>query len=154
MSNIGEYAFCNCRGIENIVLPDGITQINPYTFHNCDNLRSVIVPDTVTCICEHAFSSSGVNSVVVSDSLTSIGDYAFGSCIYLNNLPIPNGLIHLGEGAFFECPEIYNEYEGSYYIGNEKNKYIILVDVIDSNLKNYVVHQNTRIIYLFFSFPM
>jgi len=60
------------KGTEtDLVLPEGITEINQYAFYNCDSLTSVIIPDSVTSIGSCAFQYCGsLISITFKDAWT------------------------------------------------------------------------------------
>ena len=55
VTGIGNYAFEDCTGLTNIVIPDSVTSIGRYAFYNCTGLTSIVIPDSVTNIGEWAF---------------------------------------------------------------------------------------------------
>ena len=55
MTVLESYSFESC-GIEEIVLPDGLTSIGEEAFLNCKSLRTVYIPKTVTSIDKTAFN--------------------------------------------------------------------------------------------------
>ena len=105
VTSVGFEAFCRCSslstleilgaptlqqgafsrtGLEEVVLPKGITEIPRWCFDNSPNLRSVTIPSSVTAILDYAFQGCpGLTSITIPNSVTSIGNYAFYDC---NNL--------------------------------------------------------------------
>ncbi|MBR1631761.1 MAG: leucine-rich repeat domain-containing protein [Paludibacteraceae bacterium] len=75
---VGSNAFCNCRKLRSVVLPEGIRQIGAYAFAGCDSLASIQLP-------EH--------------TLTDVGAYAFMGCAMLRDVALPQTLHDIGVGA-------------------------------------------------------
>lgn len=73
-----------CTNIEEVVIPEGVTEIGEYAFSGCYNLRRVTFPST----------------------LTTIGQYAFCDCIGLKELTIPRKVSEIGRGAFYGCSNV------------------------------------------------
>ena len=69
---IGDYAFCDCRGLTSITLPSSLISIGNYAFQNCSGLTGALNLGRCT-------------------SLTSIGSYAFGYCRALESVVFPEG---------------------------------------------------------------
>ena len=55
VTNIGNYAFQNCRSLTNITIPNSVTTIQYGAFASCTSLTSIVIPNTVTTIGENAF---------------------------------------------------------------------------------------------------
>jgi hypothetical protein len=90
-------------GLENILIPDGITYIGENAFGNMgsyrNNLTQLTLPNSVTYIGGGAFRGNRLTSLAVPNSVTYIGEEAFSG----NNLAtvtLPPGLTYLGDGAF------------------------------------------------------
>ena len=66
-----------------------VTEIADYAFHNCRGLQKVILPDSITTIGNHAFyDCRGLESLVASDAVRVIGDGAFKNCDLLNSIEL------------------------------------------------------------------
>ena len=142
-----------------ITLPDGFTaydgtEVTEYAiydsaFHSCSGLTSITIPDSVTSIGAWAFyGCSGLTSITIPDSVTSIGAWAFYGCSGLTSIAIPDSVTSIGSNAFGGCESLeYNEHDNAYYLGNETNPYLVLVDIIDTSITSFVIGEQTRIIY-------
>lgn len=131
-TTLGESAFEDCPGIENITLPDSLTAIGRNAFYDCSSLKNIVIPDGVTSIGEYAFyntayyknDSNWENGVLyigkylidvypdisgtctVKEGTRLIGDKAFYECFDINNIEMPNSLIAIGNSAFFDCESL------------------------------------------------
>ena len=58
----GAFTFC---GLEEVRIPDGVTEIGASAFEGCWSLRSVVIPDSVKAIGESAFNSCAEDLVIL-----------------------------------------------------------------------------------------
>lgn len=92
---------------DNVVIPNGITEIGADAFWSYTKLTSVTIPNSVKSIGEYAFQGcTSLTSVTIPNSVTSIGKQAFGGCTSLTIVTIGNGVISIGSGAFYDCHEL------------------------------------------------
>ena len=56
VTSIGNNAFQECSGLENVTIPDGVTGIGDYAFYSCFGLTEVTIPDSVTKIGSNPFA--------------------------------------------------------------------------------------------------
>jgi hypothetical protein len=69
------------------VIPDGVTNIGDFAFCNCIGLTGVMIPDSVVSLGYESFAQcSGLTSVVIPGSVTSFGGYTFYDCASLNGI--------------------------------------------------------------------
>ena len=100
---IGEYAFYDCRGLEEIKLPQG-TILSTGVFQDCVSLEYLVVPGSVREL--PRFFCSGCRSlrrVTLPSGLKSIHRLAFAYCESLESISLPSGLRHIGMNAFSFC---------------------------------------------------
>ena len=103
VTKVGEYAFKDCRNLQAVSLPQGVT-VSDYGFQNCCGLYSLTIPRGVTRIGISALQScSGLRAVSLPNGLTQISDYCFAQCGSLARATIPDTVTTLGGGVFASC---------------------------------------------------
>lgn len=81
VTHINSGAFCCCRKVKAVVLPEGITEIASYTFSSCNGLTEVRLPCTLKSIGYEAFSYCiSLTGIKLPDSVTEVADTAFQGC--------------------------------------------------------------------------
>ncbi len=107
VTEIGSYAFHNFRKVKKINIPNSVTSIGRYAFYCCDSLISITIPNSVTSIGDWAFSDcSSLTSITIPESVTSIEDYAFDGCCSLASITIPESVTSIGRGTFNRCSSL------------------------------------------------
>lgn len=106
VSEIGEGAFSFYQNLNNVRLPENITQINDTTFFCC-NFSYIKIPDTVESIGTQAFyKCENLTSVVLPKKLKEIKNGAFLECRNLEKIEIPSNVISIGESVFNGCDNL------------------------------------------------
>lgn len=96
--------FYNCQNLENIVLPETITNLGKNTFNGCSSLTSIVIPDSVTSLNDNVFiHCTSLTSVTLPQNLTSIGAGTFNDCQALTEINFPDSLTSIGSSAFVKC---------------------------------------------------
>ena len=73
--------------LENVVVPESITELKDYVFCGAKCIKSVTIHNKVTSIGSYAFySGSALTSVTIPNSVTSIGEKAFYNCSKLKEV--------------------------------------------------------------------
>ena len=111
---IGAKAFNNCPLLEEVIIPDSVTEIESQeqfggigntvysAFRNCTSLKSITLPNKLTRIGAGAFRNcTGLTSVSIPNSVKKLEYYAFDYCTGLKSITIPNSVTYLG--GFNNC---------------------------------------------------
>ncbi|MCR5303294.1 MAG: leucine-rich repeat protein, partial [Lachnospiraceae bacterium] len=102
-------AFYNCIMLEEISLPDGLTEIPYNAFYGCTSLKTVKIPSGVVYIESYAFGNClSLEKVEIPASTEVINYNAFNSCSKLKELSIPDDskLVRIGDDAFVYCSSL------------------------------------------------
>ena len=128
-------------------IPSGVTEIALGAFAAGSNLENVTIPGTVTTIAESAFAScESLTEIIIPEGVTSIGDYSFEECTSLTNVVIPDSIAYIGRDAFSACDSlIYNEYDNAYYLGNDDNPFLALIEAKSMAIISCTIHSCTRL---------
>lgn len=74
---IGQNAFCDCKLLEEIVLPSGLERIEVSTFRGCSLLSDIKLPESLCHIGNLAFKHTAIRNIELPKSVTYIGYHAF-----------------------------------------------------------------------------
>ncbi|MCD8207951.1 MAG: leucine-rich repeat protein [Bacteroidales bacterium] len=108
---LGEYAFCGCTALTEVILPESTEVVSVSAFYDCVSLSSIGIPSRVKVIEESAFEgcasltgdlTAGENGTSLPEGLKIIGDRAFCGDVKLA-VTIPSTVEKIGEEAFFQC---------------------------------------------------
>ena len=76
---LGYASFAFDNKITEVVIPEGITEIDRYAFHMCQNITNVKIPNSVEIIGDNAFRNcSKIVDVKIGTGIKKIGADAFG----------------------------------------------------------------------------
>ena len=96
-------------GIEEVEIPDTVTEIGSYAFHNFLELKKINIPNSVTNIGEFAFYlCDSIISITIPNSVTSIEYSTFNCCRSLTSITIPESVTSIGREAFANCSSLTN----------------------------------------------
>lgn len=108
-SAIDGYAFAGCSSIEEITLPDTVTEIGESAFYRCTSLKKLHIPDSVTSIGDAFIQScpaleclsgpfvlSDGRSLVKDGTLLGFAAGGLGAFSYV----LPEGITKVGSGVF------------------------------------------------------
>lgn len=103
VTNVGAYAFKDCRYLTCMFLNDDITTIGDHAFYKDEYLSAINMPRKLELIDKYAFYGCDTLTFVRARNcsrLKRIEDHAFYSCIMLAELRLPEGLTYIGPWAF------------------------------------------------------
>lgn len=103
VTNVGAYAFKDCRYLTCMFLNDDITTISDHAFYKGEYLSAINMPRKLELIDKYAFYGCDTLTFVRARNcsrLKRIEDHAFYSCTTLAELRLPEGLTYIGPWAF------------------------------------------------------
>ena len=102
LKEIKEDAFNGCS-FESITFPEGLEVIGDYAFCNCQHLKEIIMPDSVTTLGISAFGGcEEANVLKLSKSLTTIPFRCFDGIEQISELIIPEGITLIEYESFMK----------------------------------------------------
>lgn len=173
-TNIASNSFANNQYIQNVTMPQTVTQIGDYAFANStlnnislsSNLQSIgsqafqqtrltsfEMPNSVTYagfgLFQHCFE---LTNVVLSQNLTEIPSSMFWFCENLQSITIPNSVNYIGSQAFYYCynltsitiPESVQAIGNNAFMECYGLQYIVLERLTPPNINGSII--NTAII--------
>ncbi len=105
VTEIGSYAFCG-SSIENIKLPSSLIVIEAGAFANTDiKIEGNALPDGLRIIGDYAFSgNNGIEELYIPDSVVDIAECAFEYCVNLKKVKMSSNVKLIASSAFAYCP--------------------------------------------------
>ena len=109
--------------IENIIIEEGVTEINFYAFLGCSNLEYIKVSENnknyisengilfnkeKTKILCYPAEKKDINEYKIPEGVIEIGSYAFYECSSLSSISIPESVTSIGDRAFYGCSSLSN----------------------------------------------
>jgi hypothetical protein len=89
---IGDYAFCDCKNLENVYLGTTIEMLGQYCFAECDSLQSISIPDGLQLLGDYCFQGCDNLEHVEFGQIkfTNLPFGLFSGCKSLNSFDIPH----------------------------------------------------------------
>lgn len=105
---IGNKAFYECDGLENISIPNSVITIGDNAFYGCECKQVELkLPEGLKVIGDYAFGAwnDNIKEIIIPDSVTYVGTGAFQSCASLEHIVIPS-TVSCGGCIFNYCPKL------------------------------------------------
>lgn len=104
IAEIDEEAFSGCRQLTNVIIPEGVTWIRKNAFYECRGLITVSLPESLYGIYESAFKNcTGLTSIVIPNKCWKVGESAFRGCVSLASVILPESMTKIERTTFKEC---------------------------------------------------
>lgn len=106
---INNNSFLNKSDIEQVEIPQTITEIGMNAFYGCSSLTSVDIPRSVQTIGAYAFyGCEKVKKITIGTSteLKSIPRFCFANCTNVTEVSIAYGVESIGDKAFLNCTSL------------------------------------------------
>ena len=101
VTEIGSYAFCNCRLLPTTFhWPTSLTRIDNSAFENDTCLTEITLPISLRLIDDHAFRNTHLRHIEIPDSVTTLGDYVFYNCDSLRSATLGRSM-NYGTNSYF-----------------------------------------------------
>ncbi len=101
LTDIGKFAFYNCKNLKTITFGGKIRQIERSAFQNCTSLTNVKMLYGISRIEGWTFAGcTALKSLVIPNSVKEICSQAFAHCYHLNEIVSYSNEIHLNNDAF------------------------------------------------------
>ena len=104
VTEIGDNAFYYCDRLASITLSLGLQKISNRMLAYCRSLASITIPAAVTEIGAAAFEGSGLTTIIIPSTVTTLGSGAFRDCESLASLDIQASVIAIPDEFAIECP--------------------------------------------------
>lgn len=90
--------------MSDVIVPEGITDLNYHAFSSCTALRQIKLPSTLHNIECQAFSyCKSLRELIFPENMHGIGVGSFMHCRRLTTVVLPASLKYLGYGSFIGC---------------------------------------------------
>ena len=99
--------------IEEVKLPDTVTELGVHTFYGCKFLKTVVLSKSLTSLPEGCFYKTAIEEIIIPKNITSIDNNCFQSCSSLGLVQLPSNISYLGGGVFSSCPNIDLTFDNS-----------------------------------------
>lgn len=99
LETIPDYLFDKCKQIREIVIPEGVTEIEDDVFTNCKKLRKIVLPQTLEKIGGSIEDCPALHEIVFPKDckLEELPDYFLHGDINMSSFAIPNGIQKVGD---------------------------------------------------------
>ena len=99
--------FKECKFLEEVIIPDGITEIERFAFENCTSLKKVSIPPSIDEIGAMAFAGcTSLEEITIPHGVLGIANNVFNGCTSLKRISLPESLVTLDENAFCDCKSL------------------------------------------------
>lgn len=97
-------------GCKGSVIPDCVTEIGDYAFRGCEGLERITIPSNVQKIGRQVFAScTNLKEVVIENGVQEVGYGAFQYCTSLTNIVLPDSIRNLSTEDFRGCTALSEE---------------------------------------------
>ena len=103
VTEIGHYAFRNCRNLVSVEIPESVINIGHHAFAGCWSLKEIKLPSHLKELSKYLLENSKVESIDIPSEVESIGEGAFLGCDALALVKITGKLKSIGWHAFKDC---------------------------------------------------
>lgn len=127
---VGNRAFANCTNLSDVTLPLSLLTIGDYAFYHCsEGLENIVIPGGITEIPTGAFSCCyRLKTITIPTSVKRINEDAFEMCTPLSIVYYEGNLVQ------WELVDIYEIDHGNWNLKDAKIEYGTLVSMEDADI--------------------
>ena len=104
---LNSYDISGCLSLSEIIIPDGVIDIDFEAFDRCTGLKKVIIGNNVRTLGVNCFAScSNLMTVALGKNLKHIGRAAFKECGNIKEITLPDGLLKIDSYCFYKCSNL------------------------------------------------
>lgn len=101
------YAFCECSSLKTINIPQSVTRIGTSSFRGCKSLDNVTLPENLTRLGKRVFGRcAGLTKIEIPDGITTIDSNTFSDCTSLKEVKLHKGVTKIKSEAFLRCKSL------------------------------------------------
>lgn len=117
VSSIGTFAFANCFNLNNIGIPETVSEIGSRAF-GWTSISNIQLPSALTNISYGLFlDCKSLTTIEIPENVTSIQERAFEGCTSLQSIRLHKNITKIEENAFNKCTAL----KTVYYYGTEED---------------------------------
>ena len=98
VTEIGKGAFQYCTGLTSFVIPPLLQKIPQYMLQACENITAITIPAAVTEIGANAFDGTGITSITIPATVTTLGAGMLSGCVHLATINIQANVTEIPVG--------------------------------------------------------
>lgn len=107
LAKIDDFAFSSCDKLEEINVPDTVTEIGIGAFGSCTSLTTVALPNSIVTINMGTFRGcSKLRECNMPTELVYINQNAFSNCKALTEITLPSNVFKIHSEAFASCSNL------------------------------------------------
>lgn len=99
IKRISQKAFEKCGKVKEIVISEGVVEIEDNAFSNAKTLQRVFLPSTLETLGKMSLLHE-LTEINIPEKIKEIPDNCFWWCSNLKQIVLPHGLLRIGKGAF------------------------------------------------------
>ena len=94
------------REIENVILPDTVTDIGGFVFDGCSSLKQIILPSSLRNLWQYAFVRSSFGELLIPEGVRDIVPFCFKDCRELTRIEFTAEHLRIMGWAFEGCESL------------------------------------------------
>lgn len=98
--------FKNHTEIEEVILPDTLTDIGGFVFDGCTSLKHIELPSSLHTFWQYAFVRSSFEELVIPEHVKIIPPFCFKDCHHLKKVTFMADQLKIMSNAFLDCHEL------------------------------------------------